>query len=91
MKKPKKDPLVVELKNGRLSIRIGLDTLFGACAEALDGLVVTDPSTFSKEVLHALKDEEEDGTTLVHRMLDDAIRNAIEQGAEGIEDPYSDD
>lgn len=31
--------------------------------------------------------EAEDGTTLVHRMFDAAIRGAVEQGAEGIRIP----
>lgn len=45
---------------------------------------VTDPAMFAKEVYRRLNDEEEDGTTIVHRMFDDAIKEAVEQGAEGI-------
>ncbi|PAQ03691.1 hypothetical protein LRP31_25660 [Mesorhizobium mediterraneum] len=45
---------------------------------------VTDPAAFAKAVYHQLNDEEEDGTTIVHRMFDDAIKEAVEQGAEGI-------
>lgn len=49
-----------------------------------------DINAFAKEVLHALRDEEEDGTTVVHEMLDKAIVNAIEAGAEGILMPGDD-
>ena len=80
-------PLEVTLKSGQITISIGVKTLFRACEEVFDGLVVDNESAFSKEVLRTLKDEEEDGTTLVHRMFDNAIREAIEQGAEGVGDP----
>ncbi|HEV2897418.1 MAG TPA: hypothetical protein VGX71_06180 [Pseudaminobacter sp.] len=45
---------------------------------------ITDAEAFAKCVFDALVDEEEDGTTPVHRMFEDAIREAVEQGAEGI-------
>lgn len=48
---------------------------------------VTDPDKFAAEVLTALKDESEDGTTLIHIAIDTAAMNAIENGAEGIDIP----
>lgn len=90
-KTKKKMPLTFGLKNGRLSIEIGIETLINACGEALEGQKVTSQKTFGREVLGALADEEEDGTTLVHRMFDDAIRNALEQGAQGVMDVTNDD
>lgn len=45
---------------------------------------ITDPKLFAKSVFHQILCEEEDGTTIVHRMFDEAIINAVEQGAEGI-------
>ena len=47
---------------------------------------VTDAEAFSKDLLHELNREDEIGCTRVHRMFDAAILEAIEQGAEGIED-----
>ncbi len=44
---------------------------------------VTDSKEFAKEVVRALNDEEEDGTTILHRVLDDATLTAFENGAEG--------
>lgn len=47
---------------------------------------VKNKQKFSEEVCSALLDEEEDGTTLVHKMLDEAMNNAIEQGSESVEE-----
>ena len=44
---------------------------------------VTDEAAILQELRH----EEEDGTTLVHIMLDKAAERAVENGAEGIELP----
>lgn len=46
---------------------------------------VTDAEEFAKELVRALNDEEEDGTTRIHLMFDAALEFAFEQGAEGIE------
>ena len=65
----------------------------GSCAAAgLDGFwKVTDSEAFSREVVRALNDEEEDGTTRVHRLFDAAFNEAINQGAEGIEEVDDDE
>ena len=47
---------------------------------------VTDAEAFAKDLMHELNREDDIGSTRVHRMLDEAILEAIEQGAEGIED-----
>ena len=47
---------------------------------------VSNAEAFARDLLHALNAEQEDGTTVVHRMFDKAIDDAIEQGAQGIED-----
>lgn len=49
-----------------------------------DGARVTNTKTFCSEILRTLNQETEDGTTLIHTMLDSAIEEAVEQGAEGI-------
>lgn len=48
--------------------------------------IVTDPAVFAKELTYALDREEEDGTTPIHRMFDACIDDAINQGAEGIDE-----
>lgn len=47
---------------------------------------VTDAPTFAKELVSELNAESEDGTTAIHKMFDACINEAIEQGAEGIEE-----
>lgn len=46
---------------------------------------VTDENKWASEICRSLEREEEDGATLVHRMLDKAAINALECGAEGID------
>lgn len=47
---------------------------------------VTDPEAFAKDLVIELNDENEIGTTRVHKMFDKAIEGAINWGAEGIEE-----
>lgn len=91
--------LEIKIHKNVLSISVGIKTLayiveFNPRLERYDeesgdtnSPKVTDHDAFAKEVLSALKDEEEDGTTIVHEMLDKAVNMAIENGAEGIEIP----
>lgn len=44
---------------------------------------VTDEETFIKELVSALLEEEEDGSTCVTDMLDKTFRHMVDQGAEG--------
>ncbi len=88
--------LEVKIVCGVLTITIGISTLAFATHmngefDAYDGeagdflrTTITDEAVFAKEVAHVLNEEEEDGTTLVHLMLDKAAGLAIEQGAEGV-------
>ena len=46
---------------------------------------VTNQRVFRDAVLWELEQEEEDGSNMVHRMVDQAILNAVEMGCEGIE------
>ena len=54
-------------------------------AENIPGheITVVDVDKFAESVLSALHEEQEDGSTLVHRMLDEAIVFAVEQGMDG--------
>lgn len=47
---------------------------------------VTDAVTFAKELVTELNRESEDGSTAIHKMFDACINEAIDQGAEGIEE-----
>lgn len=47
---------------------------------------LTNTAAFAKELVNSLNDEDEQGTTCIHRAFDKAICHAIEQGAEGIEE-----
>lgn len=67
------DPLLVEIRDGRLSITIGIETLARAVElQPTDDPLpqVNYPNMLAVDVVAALADEAEDGTTLVHRMLD---------------------
>jgi hypothetical protein len=85
---------LAQIIDGHLVIKLDLKTL---CFAAVRGPYfeneeckepkVTDEKVFAEAIVHELNAEAEDGTTLVHRMLDQAAENAVEQGAEGIELP----
>lgn len=90
--------LSVKIENEELVIRVGISTLCTAVrqCQAIDYAVmeadgdesaveITDEAVFAQAILDALNDEEEDGSTPVHRLLDAAANEAIEQGCEGIE------
>lgn len=46
---------------------------------------ITDLKVFADEIVATLTQEAGDGTTMVHTFLDQAILEALENGAEGIE------
>lgn len=87
----------VSIKDGLITITFGTDYLKHTVENNtdLEGLntttgnmvpaEVTDLNKFTKEFVKALEEEGEDGTTLVHRMIDLATQNAIETGCEGVE------
>ena len=52
---------------------------------------VTDAGAFAPEVVRALEDEAEDGSTPVHLLFDAAFERAIESGAEGVVEELDDD
>jgi hypothetical protein len=49
-------------------------------------LKITNIAEFAADIVHELNHESEDGTTLVHRMFDKAMDEAVNQGAQGIEE-----
>lgn len=80
-------PLSVTVDDGRLVIAIGVETLGFAAQHSDDfekwGVTVVDHDIAVKEIARELRREEEDGTTLVHLLLDKAALNAWENGGEG--------
>jgi len=93
-KKPNKlansdKPLEVTVKNGVLSISIGVSTLAFSLEHGNDFLTydadpkwkVTSDGAFAVDVKRELEREQEDGTTPVHLLLDGAMQSAIEQGS----------
>jgi len=83
------EPLKTEIKDGQLVISIGIDMLCFAVSEGrgygMGEISITNNDVFVGEILRELNDESEGGSTAVHRMLDDAASQAIENGAEGAE------
>lgn len=83
--------LKVEIEKGLLTISIGIDTLCDALNYSLgedfdDEVRITDNKVFAEEVLNRLLIEEEDGSTMVHRLFEKAAYDAVEFGANGIEE-----
>lgn len=81
--------LTVKVVDGELRISVGLDALAFAIKYQDDWPenYLPDPSNnyklFGSSIINALSEEDEDGTTRVHRMLDSAAEYALEQGYEG--------
>jgi len=81
--------LEIKVINGVLSITIGIDVLCNSLEYGVDryfteDVKIVDNDLFLDDFVRELSCEEEDGTTLVHRMLDNAAYKAIENGANGV-------
>lgn len=92
-------PLNVWVVDGRLEISIGVDVLAHAAAcsswatpydaKALDYIrtfAISDARLFAREVARAMRDEREDGSSLLTDIIDKAARAAVDDGAEGLHD-----
>lgn len=83
----------VKILGGDLVISLPVDALiFGAThGRYFDNFpdgeapVVSDPLLFAQAICEELMAEEEDGSTLVHLMLDKAAENAFENGCDGVD------
>ena len=73
-------------------IRIAIDTLPIAFAGGVDlgtippGVKITDAKAFAKEVVYVLEEEDEEGTTIIHKLFDKVMWQAVEGGCEGWEE-----
>lgn len=80
------------IEDGSIVIRVALSALptvvEGSWASgALDTRwKLTNIEEFADDLVYELNNEAEDGTTRIHQLFDDAINEALEQGARGIEE-----
>jgi len=81
------DDLVIRLPASVLAVAIKYmpkGEIFDEDLQSFFTPEVTDERAFLKEMANALEAEEEDGTTLEHRMLDDAALQIMHAGGEGV-------
>lgn len=81
--------LSVKIEDGQLKITIGIALLAFAVQSQEqwpEEYYVSDLREFARSMAHRLQREEEDGTTPVHRMLDAAADEVLEQGDEGVDE-----
>jgi hypothetical protein len=96
--KKKNDPLTVTVRGGVLQISIGCNVLASAIAtgddfhrfddekdEYVRDFAITDGEKFAADVMRELEREEEDGSTLLSKLLDEAGRSAIDDGSGGVD------
>lgn len=85
-------PITIALIGGVLTVSLGVSTL---CKAIKGGTVfedflggedaeITDEYAFARAITGQLAEEGEDGSTKVHRMLDEAARGAIGDGCDGV-------
>ena len=79
------------IEGDEIVIRVPISAIPEAASVAFDeqygenhDVNVIDAPVFARELLSALLDESEDGTTLIHEMLDKACIRCAEDGAEGL-------
>jgi hypothetical protein len=91
-----KQPLACLVANCFLDMSVGLDTLKfaaenhpdfwdGESGPDIPNIKITNLVVFAEEVARAINTPDEVGGTLLSRMMDDAVRNAIEDGCDGID------
>lgn len=82
----------VSIEDGHIVIRLPIAALpLIVDHEHLDeegapAFILTDVHAFAAAVVHELRHESEDGTTMVHKMFDNAVLDAIDSGADGVEE-----
>lgn len=90
---------ICRLVKGRITVSVPKKVLKGATENHPDfwdgesgtdqpNVKIDDMTAFTKEVLRVINDEREDGSTLLTDLLDTAIKNAVENGCEGVDHDY---
>lgn len=82
--------LIVQLVGGYLMISIGIETLAHAIKmspelEEYGVITITNTKLFAEKMVKAIEREDENGTTPIHTLFDEAARYLIEYGEEGID------
>jgi hypothetical protein len=82
---PKEAKFTAEIDGGQLVVKIGVNVLAFAALRKNGGPLVenervTDSDQFAKDVLCELSKEEENGDTPLYKLIDQAIRDAAENG-----------
>jgi hypothetical protein len=75
--------LVIKVVNQQIVISVGIKTM-ATVAEIAGDMTVTDIPVFAESMIRALREEQEDGTTPVHHLLEAAADWCLEQGEEGL-------
>lgn len=97
MSKNQKRTAEAFIEKGEIVIRIAVGALPTAYQAGIDlgvhepGFKIANARAFAKDLVRALNDEDEEGTTPIHRLFDAAMDEAIEQGAEGVEEHAEDE
>lgn len=89
-KDPRDHGLQAEIIDGKIVISIGINVLAFACdtghpENQANEFSIVDKDQFAKDIMNEITREEEDGTTPLHRLFDQATLDAIDQGSLGIE------
>lgn len=76
------------IEDGYIVIRVKIEYLpvIMSCLPALEDFKITDVNKFAEGLCVELNDEDDDGTTPIHLLFDKAIEEAINMGAEGVEE-----
>lgn len=85
---------LANIEGDEIVIRIKISSLEVAFDLVMDDdtdVKLTNSATFARGVVQELNAENEKGDTLVHKMLDQAVREAVEQGAERLSYGYKND
>lgn len=82
--------LTIDILDGELVLRIGIDTLMiavrGGDEWDDETMTIFDPDAFAAEIAHALEhNEQEDGTTDIHLAIDKAAMHVVENGSETVQ------
>jgi len=89
-------PLRCDVVDGAIDISIGVGVLCfaadnhpdfwdGESGPEVPNIKITNAQDFAREVMFAINAESEDGSTLLTRMLDEAIAKAVESGCDGVD------
>lgn len=85
----KNQHLTIAAENDTITITIGIETLCHAVRigrpYGQGGVKITDQEAFIQNLIYGMQSEQEDGTTPVHSMFDEAVTTMLENGEEGLE------